>query len=416
MGSIYRDAAAVIFAAASRGSNGGILNDRPLELGPEPVKLKIFNGAANAATATLSYFQPDTDETLDRLLNSCPLVSRGWTLQEASLSSRSITYGIRGIYWQCPQQFRGANGTWEGGAENFPQRRAQLNSVLHHRCDSFESPLDCRKLFDEYYDLVEDYSRRKLTNPSDKLPAISAITAAMSVALGQGSLTATYLAGLWDIDLPRGLMWQPVDGACRAKDYRSPSWSWAAIDGRIEFPAHTELMWQAESWHLKMLDYSVDLQNRTNRFGEINSCRIVVECLTIPLVRSSQKAHRPELSVGSCAYDFPLDGDTEVGEPEEVFEVVKNERTYLMTFKNMVVSEDDESAVEQTIDVELGSQIGHKILVICIGSQGLERNQAGGLIVSKRSGSNDYERVGFLRWFLMDFTSLEPEMETLTLV
>ncbi len=97
--------------------------------------------------------------------------------------------------------------------------------------------------------VVERYSQRSLTNPSDRLPAISGIATDFSEFTD-----GRYLAGLWEKKIIHGLMWHqnnqvksnswPPVGPEREKQglrsslrpYIAPSWSWAAADGAIQYP------------------------------------------------------------------------------------------------------------------------------------------------------------------------------------
>lgn len=95
-----------------------------------------------------------------------------------------------------------------------------------------------------WHQLVEIYSRRQLTQHSDKLPALSGIANAIStVRIGD-----TYLAGLCKDSLSFDLTWRTQCGewadSTKPLEYRAPSWSWASVDGTIE---HTHYLKSAGS-------------------------------------------------------------------------------------------------------------------------------------------------------------------------
>ncbi|KAF9631005.1 hypothetical protein BFW01_g1879 [Lasiodiplodia theobromae] len=87
---------------------------------------------------------------------------------------------------------------------------------------------------------VQWYMMRKLTKPHDKLRAIGGLA-----DYQQKALEDQYLAGLWRMFIPAGLLWRRVvrlqqgDGDSGLQDrpigYRAPSWSWAAIEGEIKY-------------------------------------------------------------------------------------------------------------------------------------------------------------------------------------
>lgn len=85
-----------------------------------------------------------------------------------------------------------------------------------------------------WYDLVANYSGKRLTFASDKLPAISAIAQAVIKCTG-----ASYAAGLWEHEMIDGLLWtrwQDLQSNKKTADLEtsgSPTWSWAAYDGAV---------------------------------------------------------------------------------------------------------------------------------------------------------------------------------------
>jgi hypothetical protein len=87
-----------------------------------------------------------------------------------------------------------------------------------------------------WLEIIEDYSSRRLTVSSDKLPALAGIAQQLDGKGGYGR----YVAGLWENHLPSSLLWKAVpvqDEAyipcIRATTYRGPSWSWASLDGTV---------------------------------------------------------------------------------------------------------------------------------------------------------------------------------------
>ncbi|KAL9626790.1 MAG: hypothetical protein Q9164_007790 [Protoblastenia rupestris] len=85
---------------------------------------------------------------------------------------------------------------------------------------------------EEYWNnILEAYSSLDLTLAKDKLPALSGIAKHMlSFRLGD-----EYLAGLWKKTIIRDLRWMVTGShSRRPSTWRSPSWSWAAIDGLVQ--------------------------------------------------------------------------------------------------------------------------------------------------------------------------------------
>jgi hypothetical protein len=79
--------------------------------------------------------------------------------------------------------------------------------------------------------LSMQYSSYRLTQASDKLPALSG-TARKAKAI----LRDDYLAGHWRNGLPCSLYWfkaMSETKLSRPSTYRAPAWSWASVDGRV---------------------------------------------------------------------------------------------------------------------------------------------------------------------------------------
>lgn len=83
---------------------------------------------------------------------------------------------------------------------------------------------------------MEQYSRRHLTVPADRLNAISAMAEVLSKHIDQ---TDAYLAGHWRSSFPQSLMWCNFDKFGvkyhSSKEYVAPSWSWASVRGEVLF-------------------------------------------------------------------------------------------------------------------------------------------------------------------------------------
>jgi hypothetical protein len=141
-----------------------------------------------------------------------PLDQRGWTLQERILSTRVLSFAEDKIYWECNASYR--------------LESLHFACVSHWRSDATKQDLTTMKKSDVYrwwYKIVEEYSRRSLTFPMDKFPAISGIAAML-----QKIISDVYLAGLWQNHISRGLAWECANNI--ELPHRAPSWSWARFD------------------------------------------------------------------------------------------------------------------------------------------------------------------------------------------
>ena len=78
---------------------------------------------------------------------------------------------------------------------------------------------------------MEDYTSRNLTIASDKFVALSGLAKKSSE-----SLQSEYLAGLWSKCIHVGLAWEVHTEAHAVRvPARASSWSWAAVDGPVQW-------------------------------------------------------------------------------------------------------------------------------------------------------------------------------------
>lgn len=243
MADYYRNAYVTICAAAARCSDGFLAvhdecNEHPNK-GVARDLLQLPYCVPGEGIGTL-YFR----EECHYCLSDEPISARAWTLQERILSPRSLTYGSR-LVWQCNQ-----HQTSEGGSEDWSfdlrssgHRRLQLDfahTVQHMTLEGGPTSIkgedrdlqQAALVEDCWHRIVEEYSLRLHSDPSDKLPAISA------VATDVGRLTGdTYVAGLWCGRLLWELMWhtRPELGILRHEPWCAPTWSWASLRNKVSY-------------------------------------------------------------------------------------------------------------------------------------------------------------------------------------
>ncbi|KAH7323888.1 heterokaryon incompatibility protein-domain-containing protein [Rhexocercosporidium sp. MPI-PUGE-AT-0058] len=217
MGQYYERAWLTIAAGMSDGGKHGLLAKRSPH-GLPHVQLKVqANAARNSGVCQkfTVYFALDPIKPSTQ----CPIRTRGWTFQEELLSRRYLSFETTQTYLRC-------------------------GTIVHHECGRQEDLLKDESPFMEgerllqrkdWLEIVRRYSSRNLTKESDKLPALSGLAHEYCRRWG-----GEYLAGLWRQDLCRDLLWRrnemyTLPEPRRPEEYRAPSWSWASLDGRIEF-------------------------------------------------------------------------------------------------------------------------------------------------------------------------------------
>lgn len=75
------------------------------------------------------------------------------------------------------------------------------------------------------------YTERRLTHDADRFVAISGLARDMRAMLEKlrPGIAHRYLAGLWEEDLARMLLWFVRAAGSRHTTYIAPSWSWASL-------------------------------------------------------------------------------------------------------------------------------------------------------------------------------------------
>jgi hypothetical protein len=165
-----------------------------------------------------------------------PVSMRGWIYQESLLSSRLMCFGAYKLFWECATAYHDESGATSFNYGFFPgflkplRPAAQMFLVDSEDCLSPEQKV--------WAIIATDYCRLRLKDPRDKLPALAGIARQISLTRPGDK----YCAGMWKNDMPATLMWDIqlesnesgglIGGPLR--EYRAPSWSWAAWDGSLQ--------------------------------------------------------------------------------------------------------------------------------------------------------------------------------------
>ncbi|KAN0092477.1 HET domain containing protein [Hyaloscypha variabilis] len=261
MASIYSNSYLNIAATSSSGSNGTLFTGRwttpvPYEEDLEELPKRPMRsyeipyqdsfGLGNTVIKTRYSTRP-AHENVKLLHNSehmkrsdvfqkGPLLTRSWVFQERLLSPRTVHFHATEMIWECKDSFLCECGIL-GGAEHLLHDGKGIIGKCWLRNLETDLEYDTR-LAVRWLDCVELYSRLRITECTDKLPALAGLASKFG-----SKLQSQYLAGLWECDLPRSLCWKVIgeerDGpdtntrmtyGKRCTPYCAPTWSWASID------------------------------------------------------------------------------------------------------------------------------------------------------------------------------------------
>lgn len=150
-----------------------------------------------------------------------------------------------------------------------------------------------------WQEVVQDFSKRVLTKPTDRLPAISGVASEFSLELQE-----PYLAGHWLKSIPGSLMWyrKPTTGRReRPATYRAPSWSWASVDGEVRF-----YYTNTHNDSLGIIKRHEIYQSGSNHFGEVKSGWIELSAPLVP-IRQHGEIYLCEVSIANQLYTLTKD-------------------------------------------------------------------------------------------------------------
>ncbi|KAF2866314.1 heterokaryon incompatibility protein-domain-containing protein, partial [Massariosphaeria phaeospora] len=229
MGDIYRGSVCTIAVLTNKDSPGSgcFVTRNPLKFLPYPF--------SNEKLGVIWARDP-----CQEMLNDNELHSRGWVLQERTLSPRTLIYGEEVMMWECVTCVTNElspNFLTTPKYENTSNLWFNLKLVFKSLARMSSLRVACPDLFSfqaSYNGLIEEYSKCRLTCSQDKLVAIHGIISKLEETTGMENV-----AGLWKDALPEGLLWyRAVDRSghlspAYSGPYRAPSWSWAAVDGPV---------------------------------------------------------------------------------------------------------------------------------------------------------------------------------------
>ncbi|KAH7245077.1 heterokaryon incompatibility protein-domain-containing protein [Fusarium tricinctum] len=266
MASIYENAYITLAAGASANDDGGFFAHH---------EIYMRHGISH----------PDCAWPVEEVL---PLMTRAWVLQERLLAKRYLCFGSQEIFWECQEDVSCSCAIVDGpfnprdGLPKFERCRP-----LKYQCSRLNDiPLeDVASLWRE---LVQRYTCRDLTKPTDKLYALAGLAKRFQVPVHICYvLDSSYLAGLWLKSLRKDLGWCAYGrdtSLGRVRKY--PSWTWvAASDAQILWPwlkLHSTFQIKGTSFN--------EATQRLNQHAYNESCHLLIS----GLIRSVSIQSRPE--------------------------------------------------------------------------------------------------------------------------
>lgn len=275
---IYANSSLTISASDSKSCTDGFLTPRSQQQ-REGTVLPVTDD--DGQVGYLHITVPGTD--FPGIVGNGPVAQRAWCLQERQVTLRVLHVCQSEVFFECVRCRRFESESLPGDEFDIHSERHKFHITgdVHDLSAGKPSPYVQNVL--SWCEIVQDYSRRGLAMPGDKLVAISGLA-----RRAQQVLEGEYLAGLWRRQIHIGLAWMidRVVSASRAQVYRAPSWSWASMEGPVSWGLVDGWI-QSEDGFLEsavtVLDSKVVLEG-PDPFGPVQHAEIVVsgQVKTIP--------------------------------------------------------------------------------------------------------------------------------------
>lgn len=224
MGQIYSKSFCNISAANAQDGNHTLFSSRnPDTVCPQIMDLTVDGHPSPYLVSDYQFWETEVSRAL--------INTRGWVLQERILSPRVLHFGERQILWEC-REGDAAEIYPDGVPDKIRHSVARFKNLDPDRHIANNKTGSSSVAYRSWFQIVRAYTACDLSFPGDKLVALSAVVEVM-----RNILRDEYVAGMWRRYLEFELLWslseRRKESASRPETYRSPSWSWAAVDGEI---------------------------------------------------------------------------------------------------------------------------------------------------------------------------------------
>jgi hypothetical protein len=293
MGSIYRNATLTIAASDSKGVREGFLKSRPQS---PTCKLQFYLPNNRLGNIEVEQYRLYANQ------ENWHLNTRAWTMQEELLSPRMLFFADGEIRWQCQSAYKervlGTSSVelqvWQG-VPRLPREvflTTGCSNAKYEAPHSLDDETSNERIRKEQQDIwqaiIKNYTRRNITDPLDRLPALAGII---------GELEKVWvdkcIAGLWNKSFLEHLLWQkafPNYQGCTAPIYKgcecnsspktrpnvvAPTWSWLSCEQAVIFENNIQFR------NCELISCSVQLLDEDAPKGLVKSGQLVIRASII---------------------------------------------------------------------------------------------------------------------------------------
>jgi len=286
MGEVYVNASMTISTMFGSDCGEKLFTPRVIRQ-PNPLPLPI---ATRQYTRNTQRVVPAVHPPLERdwqdlvkLSSRGPIHSRGWTLQEQLLSTRILWFGHGHVQWEClsvcasePAPKSEPKSDWHHGSTGYATGLERSDFLVkldlaapQAQPQQFGSNIlgdnGVSDAYSTWERLVAEYTTRKLTKESDRIPAILGLANMMRPVF-----QCEFIIGTWNGDyFLRSLLWRVKDRTSTASSPPSsnslyPSWTWASRPGiAIDYHLARDTDSGGSSWLARLISMDVNVKGKS---------------------------------------------------------------------------------------------------------------------------------------------------------
>jgi len=216
-------------------------------------------------------------------------MGRAWCFQERVLASRTLHFASSQMYWECEHGFDQERDTI-GLSDIETYEEFYLKRIANGLKQASISPRPDPDR-QAWFTMVRQYTSRELSDPSDKLPALSGIISELERYLPGDKC----YAGIWKSWFVRGLLWRlqnpelDLNVVVPKKPYkvewRAPSWSFAALEGVVLYESHHD----TRDICAELLECHLTLKSKLNPLGALDSGYAKIEAPMTQIINIESK-------------------------------------------------------------------------------------------------------------------------------
>lgn len=212
MGSIFKNSRITVAIHSAKNSSEDFLWRRDV---PEFLRIQPRRDKIGELSSFYIRIPMLSDYAVTGRLQFSQISHRAWVFQELSLSPHILHFVEDRMVWDCSHQ-RVTIGE---------QSARTPASIMRSAASDSSRP---------WLEMIALYSSCEMTKSCDKLPAIAGI-ANVWPTLHANPQADAYHYGIFGSDVCNSLLWLKRDKPVTRRIRRAPSWSWASVDGEVQF-------------------------------------------------------------------------------------------------------------------------------------------------------------------------------------